>query len=395
MGLSLRQLLTGVTVDQVRTGFLGLLDGFGFQATSWQATSAARILVEAISTVMSDATFAIVDIASSMHAGLASGPYADQLGTFTFNLPRVQATPAQGVMLFTSSAAAPAHTFAANSLLVADSPADDANTFTVVTGGTINPGTTLAVNVIAATPGTASNSPTNLTTLELRTPLVGVSVTNPPQPPATPVNTWITASGTDSETDGIGGRYNARMIGRWDRISPNNTEGAYRAWALEALPALSRLIVRQSNSEGGIRITGATVTGGLSGGQITTITNYINGVSDGVGRRPVNDVLVVASAVSVLTPTLTVALVVHSPFSADAIARVTAALLALQAELPIGGKFLPGASFGAVLLSDLYAACMAVEGIVNVTFLSFSTDIPLGPDDLYLAIPSVTMTVVP
>ncbi len=395
MGLSLRQLLTGVTVDQVRTGLLGLLDGFGFQATSWQATSAARILVEAVSSLVSDATFAIVDIAGSMHAGLASGPYADQLGTLTFNLPRVQATPTQGVMLFTSSAAAPAHTFAANSLLIADSPADDANTFTVTTGGTINPGTTLAVNVTAAAPGTAGNAPANLTTLELRTPLVGVSVTNPPQPPTTPVNTWITVSGTDAETDGVGGRYNARMIGRWDRLTPNNTEGAYRAWALEALPALTRLIVRRSDGEGRIRITGATITGGLSGGQITTITDYINGVSDGVGRRPINDVLDVVSAASVVTPALNVSIVVHSPFSADAISRVTAALLALQAAQPIGGTFLPGASFGVVLLSDLIAECKAEAGIVNVSFPSFSGDIPLGPDDLYLAVPNVTMTVVP
>jgi hypothetical protein len=270
MALSLKQLRTPVTVDQVRTGITGLLDGFGFQASAWQSTSAARILLEAFSSLVSDATFAIVDIAGSMFAGLATGKYADDLGVNSYGLARVQATPTLGQMLLTSDAAAPPHTFGANSLLIADSSADDANTYNVITGGTINPGTTMPVSVSAAVPGSQANIAPNVATLELRTPLVGVSVTNPPQPPTTPVNTWVTTAGTDPETDGPGGRYNARMIGRFDRISPNNTEGAYRAWVLQALPAVTRLIVRQGTAQGSIRITAATATGGLKSARYST-----------------------------------------------------------------------------------------------------------------------------
>ena len=411
MALSLQQLRTPVTVDQVRAGILGLLDGFGFQASAWQSTSANRIIIEAVSSLVSDATFAIVNIAGSMFAGLAAGPYADDLGVNSYGLARVQATPTIGQMLLTASAAAPSHTFAANSLLIADSDADTANTYNVLTGGTINPGTPLTVSVSAAVPGSQANIAPNITTLELRTPLVGVSVTNPPQPPVTPVNNWVTTAGTDPETDGPGGRYNARMIGRFDQISPNNTEGAYRAWCLAALPALTRLVVRQGASQGSIRITGATATGGLTGaqtafypaiatgtGQIGAILDYLTGAADGVGRRPINDAITVLSANVVTTPALDVAIVVRSPFASDAVARVTAALTTLLGDplaSPIGGTFLPGDSVGRVLLSVLYQTVMSQQGLVSCSFPSFTGDALLGPDDIYEAIPNVTMTITP
>ncbi len=395
MSLSLRQLRTPVTEAQMLSGCLGLLDSFGFQASSWQSTSAARICVQLIARLASDVTYAIVDIAGSMHAGLASGAYADDLGQGTFNLNRVQATPAAGRMLLTASAAAPIQTWAANDLLIADSDADSAHTFTVITGGTINPGTSVAVSVIAALPGAASNIPPNIATMTLRTPLIGVTVTNPPQPPATPINTWIVTPGADQETDGVGGRYNARMIGRWSRLTYGNTEGAYRVWCLEALPALTRLAIRSGAGEGTIHIVGATAVGGLSPTEITTITDYLNGVTDGVGRRPINDILEVVSANQVTTPALSATVTVSSAFSADAVARVTAALAAYIATVPIGGTVLPGASSGVALLSELYSTVMAEQGVITVSFTSLSGDVLLFQDDIWAPLITVSMVIAP
>jgi len=398
MALSLRQLLTPVTPAQVIAGVTDMLNGFGFQASAWQTLSANSIIIQTVAALISDATYAIVDIASSMHAGLASGAYADALGTYTFNLTRVPAAAAQGQMILTSSIAAPPHTFAANSLLIADSSADDANTYNVVTGGTLNPGTSMVVNVLAAVPGTRANVPPSLTTLELRTPLIGVSVTNPPNPPTTPVNSWLTTPGTDQETDGPGGHYNARMIGRWSRISPNNIEGAYRAWVLEALPAINRLKISEGAAEGAIHIVAATAAGAIDAGQITTVKNYLNGVTDGVGRRPINDVLEVVGATQLTTTDLNATITVRSPFAADAVARVTAAFTALLADpvlSPIGGKTLPGSSSGAVFIADLYAAAMAQQGVTNVDFPFQPFYLPLGPDQLWAPAITVAMVIAP
>ena len=412
MALSLKQLLTPVPVDQMLAGILGLLDGFGFQATAWQEGEPARTFVEMVASLFSDVTYAIVDITGSNHAGLAKGAYADQIGQYQFQLLRVQASPAEGVMVLTSSPAAPPHVFAANSLLIADSAADDARTFNVLTGTTINPGDVLTVQVVAAVPGSASNIAPNQPALELRTPLVGVTVTNPPQPPTTAANTWITTLGLDAETDGVGGRYNARMIGRWSRLSPNNIDGAYRAWVLEALPAVTRLTVRQGAGEGTIHITGATAVGGLSGvqttfwpvvpqtgtGQVGIILDYLNGVTDGVGRRPINDRLEVVSANQLTIPALHVELVVRSPYASDAVARVTAALTALlgsPTDAPIGGKVLPGATSGVFLLSDLYAAARAQQGVIDVRFPALTGDVLLGQDDIWTPAITVNMVISP
>jgi uncharacterized phage protein gp47/JayE len=392
--LSLRQLLTPVTVEQVRATCLELLDSVGFQATAWESGDAPRTLVELFSTLVSDITYSIADIAAGGYPGLAAGPYADLLGEFFFNLKRIQPSRGVGLMVLHSDAAAPPHTFAANELTVSDADNDSARTYTVQTGGTLAPGATMIVTVIANAAGVDSNIAPNTPTLVLRiVPLLGVTVTNPPQPPTTPANTWLTAPGTDKETDGKGGRYNARMMGRWDRLAPlGNTKGAYRAWVLEALPAVTRIIVQNGTAPLAIRIVCATAVGGITSGQIATISDYLNGVTDGVGRRPMNDALEIVSANQLLSPPLGVAITVASPFAADAIQRVAAALQTLLGSLPIGGKRIGNATFGKVLISDLYKAVMSEQGILDVDF-TITGDIQVGQDDIYQPIPSITMTI--
>ncbi len=396
--LSLRQLTTPVSEDDVLAFTLDTLDSLGFQATSWQSNSAARTLTQLFARVTSDLTFAIADIVSGGFAGLAKGPYADMLGQYMFKLSRVLATPTLGQMVLTSSVAAPVHSWANGELLIADAPeGSSANTFTVDSVGvtTLNPGTSIAVFVRAAVPGSQANRlAPNSSTLQLWTPLVGVTVSNPPNPPTTPVNTWITQPGTDNETDGPGGRYNARMLGRWDRLTYGNTDGAYTAWVLEAVPAITRLTVREGIAEGTVHIVAATAIGGIDAGQIQAIKDYLNGVTDGKGRRPINDIIEVVSANQVATPPLALTIIVQSPFSSDAVARVSAAIVALLGALPIGGRKLQNASTGKVLLADLYKAVMAEQGVLDVDF-SITSDISLDQDDIYSAIPVISMVIQP
>lgn len=387
--ISLRTLLQGVSEDDLLAFFLDALNSLGFQATSWGTTSAARIFTQALARTVSDCTYAIADIQAGFFAGLAKGAYADQVGQYQFNLTRVPATQTKGVMLLTSSPAAPSHTWAAGELVIADGDqGSNAHTWQVDAGGTINPGTTLAVNVTALTPGAASNIPPNSSSLQLWTPLVGVGVTNPPQPSATPLNTWITTSGLDAETDGPGGHYNARMLGRWDRIG-GGTSSAYVAHCLEALPTLTRIIVREGVAEGTVHIVGATATGGLSPTDITTISNYLTGVTDGISRRMINDVLEIVSANQVTTPALNCTAYVSSQFAATAQAAITQALQDYVSSIPIGGTRVGNASAGSVLISELYRVVMGADGVRNVTF-PFG-DTVLGSDDIYA--PVITVTV--
>lgn len=377
-------------------GILGILDSLGFQATAWGPADAPRIMLQLIARLSSDCTFAIADLTSSRFAGLATGPFADLIGQYQFKLTRSPATPAIGQWLFTASVAAPTQSWTANSLIVADSPLDTARLYQVNTpspGGGLLAGQIWPVTVTALAAGSDGNIAPNNTTLSFVTPLVGVAITNPPQPPTTPANTWLTTPGADAETDGPTGRYNARMLKRWDRLTYGNTDGAYTGWVLEALPAVTRLSVRESDTvEGGVHIVCATAVGGLDAGQIAVITAFLTGATDGVGRRPINDILEVVSANQVTTPPLNLTIYVRSPFAADAVARVGAALQTFLGLLPIGGEKIGNSSVGKVLLADLYKTVMAQQGLLNVVF-DITSDIPLGSDDIYAAAPSATMVV--
>ena len=276
--ISLTQLLSPVSEDDLLAYLLGTLDSLGFQATSWQSGSVARTTFQVLARFGADLSQSIASMASGGYAGLATGPYADLAGQYQFKLTRVPASSTVGQMVLTSSAAAPPHTFATGELLISDGAFDSsANTYQLVSGPgagpwTLAPASTMLITVAAAVPGAKANAlPPNSATLTLLTPLVGVTVSNPPNPPTTPVNTWITAPGVDVETDGPSGRYNARMLGRWDRLTYSNTAGAYRAWVLEALPAVTRLSVREGSTPFSVHIVCATALGGIDAGQISDL----------------------------------------------------------------------------------------------------------------------------
>jgi hypothetical protein len=183
------------------------------------------------------------------------------------------------------------------------------------------------------------------------------------------------------------------MVARWSALTYGNIDGAYRYWALSALPALTRVtIVRDPLVPGSVTVVGATVTGGLSGGQITTIADYINGTFDGVGRRPINDILSVVSANVNTAPTLNITLTVASQYAADTAAQATAALIAYFGALPLGGTRTSSNAQGFVLVAGMYKTLMGLTGMVNVSGLP-AADITLGQYDIYS--PTINITVIP
>jgi hypothetical protein len=386
--LSLKQLLTPITPAQALASVLGTLGSFGFAATSWQPGSKQLTIVQTLSRVYSDLTYTIADITNSGFALLAKGAYADQLGVYSYALTRIPATQTIGAMVLTSSAGAPVNNWVDGQILISDKPPGslNANVFRVSGPGTLNPGTSVTITVKGDVPGSAANIPPGITLYLWGGGLTGVTVTNPA---ISGTSTWITTPGTDSESDA---RYGQRMVARWSALTYGNTDGAYTYWALTALPALTRVtITRDPAVQGSVNIVGATALGGLTAPQIATITAFVNGTVDNVGRRPINDILGVFSATTDVDPAIVINVACSSQFAPDAAARVTASLIALNGSTPIGGKKLPGSNIGYVLLADMYATVMAQTGIVNVTGLP--ADVPLGALDVYS--PPITVNVVP
>lgn len=392
--LTLEQLTTPVTEDEALTTILEVLSQLGFQATSWQSGSIQLIILRLFARVWSKLTDTITAIARGGFTTLAANtdgtrsPYLTLLAKYIYDLERVAAQPTIGKVLLTSSAGAPVHTWAAGDIVVANAEngTSGALSFTCLEGGTLNPSSSISITFQADTAGEAANIVPG-TTLFLWTPLVGVTATNPALIPDS--NTWITTPGQDEEGDD---RLMARCIGRWSRLAYGNVQGAYVGWALEALPALTRVQVSAAPGNGTVTITGATSVGPIDAGQQTTIVNFINGVTDGVGRRPINDIVGAQGAVSVSTPPIVVTAYATAEAQATASATIAAAMLRFIGTQPIGGVRLQGTQ-GRILFDDLLDTAKHAKIGVRSVDLSITDDVMLNPGEIYA--PLVTVNVLP
>jgi uncharacterized phage protein gp47/JayE len=371
-----------MTEDQFTAYWLEQLASLGFETTNWEEDSVQLLFIRAGAHIWADLTSVMSDKTRAPYASLARGDYLDLLGQYHFKLPRNGAIPTKGEMVLTSSLAAPIHTWVDGEIIIADAPEAPANTYRIDVGDTLNPGSTLTVDVSAEIPGKAANIVPD-STLYLWTPLVGVTVTNPAREDS---STWITQSGQDEESES---RYSDRLSSRFDRLAIG-TDGAYRAWALEAVPDLTDAIVKEGATAMSVLIIGRTTTGAMTSEQIEDVEDYLNGATDGRQRRMINDILYVQSATVVTTPALNLVVTCDTAQSSDVDARVTASLLDFLAGLPIGGEVVAPAAVGKVYASRIYSAVMSQAGVRNVS--GVPSDIILQPTDIYQ--PTITLTVV-
>lgn len=391
--LTLDQLVTPVTEDEALATLLSILTQLGFQATAWQTGSVQLIMLRAFSRVWSKVTSTIADIAAGGFPSLAASKgltgFLRLVAKYVYKLDYIPASSTVGTILLTSSAAAPLHTWFAGDVVVSDQPTGvaGANSYTVTVDGSLAPGSSASFEFKADVPGAAANIPAG-TPLYLWTPLVGVTATNPSLPP--PSNTWITTPGQDDEDNQ---RLAARCVGRWDRLTYSNTDGAYGAWLLEALPEVTRFQVGSAPGDANVTIYAATAVGGVTPAEITTAQDYINGIVDGRGRRPINDIVTVTSPSILTTPSLVVTAFADSGKVVAAKAAIAAVILQHVNVTPIGGYRITG-SLGRVVYSELIAAAKDVDGVRKVS-LNITDDIILLPGQIYVpALITVNVTAV-
>lgn len=389
--LTLQQLITAPTEDEAYASLLTILGQLGFQATSWQRGAIQLTMLRLLARVWSSLSATVLQIAAGGFTTLAGGgtipntsAFLRLLAVHVYELTPLEAQPTIGQVLLTSDAAAPVHTFAAGDLIVADQPSgtSGAHTYVNTEGGTLGPGATLSVRFQADPAGAAGNIATG-TTLYLWTPLVGVTPTNPAY---LALGTWITTPGEDQESDA---RLASRCIGRFSRLSPNNINGAYEAWAKEALPELTRISVAAAAGNGTITLYGATALGPLTAPQCTTIGDYLSGVTDGKGRRPLNDIVTVSPATTLSSPALNIDAYVTPAIFDTAADTIEAALAAYIGTVPIGGVKLIVGSGGIVPYTKLVQIAQDVPGVRKLVF-SISADITLTQSQIYT--PTITVT---
>ncbi len=392
--LTLQQLINPPTEDQVLTTILAALTQMGFEATSWQPGSIQLTILRTIARLMAALGVTIQQIAAGGFTVLAgsgqipgTSGFLQLIAAYVYNVTPYPAASTIGQVLLTSIPAAPLHTFAAGDLVISDQPTGTAGaiTYTNTTGGSLAPGSTLSVEFKADSAGQLSNIPTG-TTIYFWTPLVGVS---PSIPAYLALGTWITTPGQDAESDDS---IVARCIGQWSQLTYGNINGAYEVWARKALPALTRVSVQSAAGDGNVILVGATALGPLTGPQCTTVTDYINGTTDGVGRRPLNDIVSTIPATAESSPSLVIDAYVTSDVIDTIAATMSAALLKYIGSIPIGGTILTVATSGVVIYSALNAIAKDLPGVRKVAW-NISADIPLTATQIYT--PSITVNVHP
>ncbi len=380
MALSLLALLKPVTEEEALDLALDILSSLGFNVTSWHDGSVQRHIVQLIARLHSSLTTTVEQIARGGYNGLATGDYLTLLSESHFENVRTGAVATKGTFRLTSTGTAPPHTISIGQLQIADTATALVTTHTYrnTTGGTLNPGSTLDLVFEAEVSGAASNIPNN-TTLFMWTPLVGVTTTNPP---VGSTGTWISTTGVDQESDA---KLTARNESKWATLSYAATDGSYKNWALAALSSVTRVLVRSNNpfGPGTVDVICAKTSGGITGPytvaatEANTIWRYIEGLTDGVGRRPINDVVSVNSATLKaisITGTVTVSSAYQNETTSTAI---QAAIDAYFNSLVIGGTVIPPASTGVAVYSEIIEAISDLSGVINVTLTSPTANIAL------------------
>jgi uncharacterized phage protein gp47/JayE len=381
MGLTVQQLLRPVSESEAFDDAIAILQSLGFNASSWQSGSRPRTIVQLIARLQASLSQTVAQIVEGGFLPTASGPFLDLLGESHYGLVRVGATSTEGVFRLAASAAAPPHTITVGQLQIATTATQEATTRTYrsQTGGTLNPGGTLEIEVSAEEAGAVGNIPSSQP-LFLWTPLVGVTATNPPDATS---GTWITEVGIDREADD---RYRERCSSRWSTLSYAATEGAYRNWALEASSSVTRVRVRDDNPQGpgSVEVILGSSVGSVSPTVRQTVEDYING-TDGVGRRPLNDVLTVSQA-NVLALAISGFLYVQTANQTETNGGTVAeAIDAYLGALPIGGVTIPPSSTGHVPLSQLIAVLQNMAGVLSVDLSAPVADVALTPREVVAA----------
>lgn len=358
MTISLSDLLTIPTREQVETELLDMLEGVGFQPSAWQVGSVPRTLVKAFAQVIVTLYALVVPVVTGAFLSFATGNWLTILAADQYDTTRDPAVATVGTVLLTDGGAGP---YAITAGVTRVQTSDGSKKYVATTSGTLTASGTLSVTVQAIEAGSSYNLANN-TTLALETDLPGVTVTNPD--PGS--GSWITTSGADEQSDDS---LRAECRAKWGTLGMGYPSDAFKAWAREALGVDVRVVVYDDNplGPGTARVVAATTTGALSAADLATVDAYLR------ARKPIGcSTLEVASAAALPT-TITATVYVSSAYRTSAETAISAALVALSSATDIGDE---------VPLSAIYDAMASPDGVTKVTLTSPASDVSLGTDEV-------------
>jgi uncharacterized phage protein gp47/JayE len=349
MPLSLKDLTTPPTEEDLINQFLGVLALAGFPVTQWQVGGVARTLLRIIARGCASLAQLIAKLAAAGFNSTAAGDWLTLLSREVFQNDRSPATFASGTArLALSSSLAGPYTITVGQLRFTWNKKTYKNT----SGGTLTYPATLDVGFIADSPGSTFNAPDNA--LTLLTPLAGMSVSL----------SSVTSQGTDQELDPALREKNAGM---WGTVGSTANSAGYATWARQASAQVTRVRVTENDPvDGHVKVRIAGPSGALAPEVVGAVQTFLEPF------RALCVTLLVVSADNETVPVVgEIRISSGHPNAGNAPAQVNDALNRLAQAASIGGT---------LDLSDLYAAIEGVAGVSSSLLSAPAGDTTVGPD---------------
>ena len=363
--LSLSDLLSADTEEQIFIVLIAFLTMVGFEPTSWQEGSVPRTMLRAVARAIADQARKIAAIAAGGYLDTAKGPWLDLLAWSHYRLTRQPAVATRGKFALADAGGGP-HTVQVGQLLVRG-PGN--RIFRNLEAGTVPLNGSLPLEFEAIAPGAAYNLVTG-SALELLTPLPTVTVTNPPGLGGT----WLTRSGADTEGDA---NFIIRCVARWPGLSYLlSTALTYRAAALAASPEVTRArVFPHTPSPGYVRVVVAGASGPVSAPALAAVQTFIDERLSVVVTATVDNVTLVPVPVQAV-------LVCKAAYAGGAQGAALVALAEEERDQDMGDK---------VFRAQLIETLMGPPGMVNVVLSAPAVDTVLQPDELASFVASLTV----
>lgn len=352
MPLSVKDLQTPLTLEQVKEVIVDALTSVLFPVEAWQPNGAARSFIEAQAAVAVEQSQSVASIAAMTFLQTSVGDFLDHLSVSHYDELRQQANRAIFDLNFVNQGGTSYGPLAAGAITV---KATNGQTFKNSGIETIVSLTTTVVEVIADFAGSLGNIPPG--TLELVTPLAGVVVT---------FGGTYTTAGSDTESDV---RYRERDQTKWATLRVERVAEGFRNLARNAAPAVIGVILDDDNPRGpgtaNLYLAALNATAG--GADVIAVQAALDLAVFG---NNVTSKLVLAIAAPTQTINLSGTVFYQGVNDTDLRNGLELAWTTFLNNVPIGGyDFSPGPA-NVIMASQIITTLKTVPGVISVNGVS-------------------------
>lgn len=388
MPLSLSQLTTPLTPDEVKTSIYGVLAALGVPTASWRPGAVVRTIVASCAIVVAALSELTALVAKSGFLELAEDDWLTIHAHQVFGVDRIEATFATGFVTLTNTAGG-VFDFAPGDVVFRNTAAGPGfgKTYRTTESFTLIALQTKSVAIQATEAGSSSTAnPGEINAFE--TPLLGVTVSN--------ANSVV---GLDGESDEA---LRTRCLEARGFLSPNGPREAYEFAAKTAQRANGQVIgvvrvgVSKSSTTGQVTVTVGDASGTLGGDPDDPSTD-LGAVKKLLDDKVVPDciTLTVRSASPVSVPVTYEVWLNQSAGLADSEvqARILAKLTSFFEAQPIGGHVIDSTS-GKLFVNSIASAIGSVlPEIFQVLVTSPPANVVLGETEVAVLGSPVSSTI--